>query len=53
MGSQCSSEGTDPWEEAQGLFEMYLIDMMELSKRGGLAGIYFPRKVANDLCFYA
>jgi hypothetical protein len=28
-GSRCSGEGTDPR-----LFEMYLIDMMKLSKRG-------------------
>lgn len=29
-----------------GLFEMYLIDMMKLSKRGSedMTGIYFPRK---------
>jgi hypothetical protein len=33
-GSRCSGEGTDPWEDAQGLFEMYLIDMMKLRKRG-------------------
>jgi hypothetical protein len=46
MGSRCGVEGTDPWEEVQGLFEMYLIDMMKLSKGGfeDMTGIYFPRK---------
>jgi hypothetical protein len=45
-GSRGSGEGTDPWEEAQGLFEMYLIDMMKFSKRGcgHMADIYFTRK---------
>ena len=33
--SRGSGEGTDPWEEAQGLFEMYLIDMVKFSKKGG------------------
>ena len=44
--SRCSGEGTDPWEEVQGLFEMYLIDTMKLSIKGcgDMADIYFPRK---------
>jgi hypothetical protein len=33
-GLRGSGEDTDPWEEARGLFEMYLIDMMKFSKRG-------------------